>query len=167
MSAVLPHYKQGPMNKQVSALVIGGMIVNPTTVGSNTDLTVKPCGTSAAEIRHYIGVAGKDANVIAVQTGAANTYGQPAIDISVLDDYTSVYYGGVDIWVWYNGAVDEGDILTVSSTTAGTVVSGSAVTDVKLCVGKCTHPGGIAAGMLVANTLLGGGTYFLGRARIY
>jgi len=167
MSAVLPHYKQGPMNKQVSALVIGGMIVNPTTPGSATDLTVKPCGTSAAEIRHCLGVAGKDAAPITVQTGGANTYGQPAIDISVLDDYTAVYWGGVDIWVWYQGAVDEGDIITGSATTAGTVISGSAVTDVKLAIGRCTHPGGVTAGMLAANTLIGGSTYFLGRARIF
>jgi hypothetical protein len=165
MSAVLPHYKQGPMNKQVSALVIGGMIVCPTTIGSNTDLTVAPC--SAANARYYMGVAGKDANVIAVQTGAVNTYGQPAIDISVLDDYTSVYYGMVDIWVWYQGAVSEGDFLTISGTTAGTVVTGGATPAVVSTVGKCTHPGGIVSGMLTANTLIGGSTYFLGRARIF
>src|SRR6266567_2127779 len=139
MTAVLPHYKQGPMNKQVSTLVIGGMIVCPTTIGSATDLTVAPC--SAANTRYYLGVAGKDANTIAVQTGAANTYGQPAIDISVLDDYTAVYYG--------------------------TVVFNNAATDPNKIVGKCTHPGGITAGMLAANTLIGGSTYFLGRARIY
>jgi hypothetical protein len=167
MSAVLPHYKQGPINKQVSALVIGGMIVAPTTAGTNpsADLSVAPC--SAANTRYYLGVAGKDANVIAVQTGAANTYGQPAIDISVLDDYTAVYYGGVDIWVWYQGAVAEGDLLIISATTAGTVITNGAGTDPTKIVGKCTHPGGVSAGMLVANTLIGGSTYFLGRARIF
>lgn len=164
MTAVLPHYKQGPVNKQVSTLVIGGMIVCPTTIGSNTDLTVKPC--PSGNVRNALGVAGKDANVIAVQTGAANTYGQPAIDISVLDDYTSVYYGMVDIWVWYVGAVNEGDLLTVGST-AGTVSVAGASPSVDLVVGKCTHPGGITSGMLAANTLIGGGTYFLGRARIF
>jgi len=166
MSAVLPHYKQGPMNKQVSTLVIGGMIVGPTTPGSSTDLTVAPTSTGT-NAPYYLGVAGKDANTIAVQTGAANAYGQPAIDISVLDDYTSVYYGMVDIWVWYNGIVPEGMALIISTTTPGTVVTGSAVTDPKLIVGKCTYPGGVTSGMLVANTLLGGGTYFLGRARIF
>ncbi|SRR6266568_372200 len=165
MTAVLPHYKQGPMNKQVSTLVIGGMIVCPTTIGSATDLTVAPC--SAANTRYYLGVAGKDANTIAVQTGAANTYGQPAIDISVLDDYTAVYYGMVDIWVWYQGVVSEGDLLVISGTTNGTVVFNNAATDPNKIVGKCTHPGGITAGMLAANTLIGGSTYFLGRARIY
>jgi len=165
MTAVLPHYKSGPMNKQVSTLVIGGMIVCPTTIGSNSDLTVAPC--SAANVRYYLGVAGKDANVIAVQTGAANTYGQPAIDISVLDDYTAVYYGFVDIWVWYQGAVSEGDFLTISGTTPGTVVTGGATPAVVSTVGKCTHPGGVTAGMLATNTLIGGSTYFLGRARIF
>lgn len=165
MTAVLPHYKQGPMNKQVSTLVIGGMIVCPTTIGSSSDLTVAPC--SSANARYYLGVAGKDANVITVQTGAANTYGQPAIDISVLDDYTAVYYGMVDIFVWYQGAVSEGDFLTISGTTAGTVVTGGATPAVVSTVGKCSHPGGVTAGMLAANTLIGGSTYFLGRARIF
>lgn len=165
MSAVLPHYKQGPINKQVSTLVIGGMLVCPTTIGSSTDLTVAPC--SSANARYCLGVAGKDANVISVQTGAANSYGQPAIDISVLDDYTSVYYGGVDIWVWYQGAVSEGDLLTVSATTAGTVITNGTGTDPKVIVGRCTNPGGVTAGQLVANTLIGGSTYYLGRARIF
>lgn len=165
MTAVLPHYKQGPMNKQVSTLVIGGMIVCPTTIGSSSDLTVAPC--SAANARYCIGVAGKDANVISVQTGAANTYGQPAIDISVLDDYTAVYYGGVDIAVWYQGAVSEGDLLTISGTTAGTVVTNAAATDPNKIIGRCTQPGGVVAGNLAANTLIGGSTYFLGRARIF
>lgn len=175
MSAVLPHYKQGPINKQVSTLVIGGMIVGPTTPGSSTDLTVRPCPTTpASTVMLYLGVAGKDANVISVQTGAANSYGQPAIDISVLDDYTSVYYGGVDIWVWYSAAVSEGALLTVANT-AGTVGPwtqqgasyAQAAGDPGLIVGKCTNPGGVTSGQLVANTLIGGGTYYLGRARIF
>jgi hypothetical protein len=167
MSAVLPHYKQGPLNKQVSTLVIGGMIVRPTTIGSTTDLTVAPCPVAAGSSQYVLGVAGKDANVISVQTGSANSYGQPAIDISVLDDYTSVYYGGVDIWVWYNGIVSEGDLLTHSATTPGTVISNGSGTDPKVIFGRCTQPGGVAAGQLVANTLIGGSTYFLGRARIF
>jgi hypothetical protein len=64
------------------------------------------------------------------------------------------------------GAVPEGAPLIIGSTN-GTVVTGAAATDPKLIVGKCTHPGGVGGGMLVANTLIGGGTYFLGRARIY
>lgn len=170
MSAVLPHYKQGPLNKQVSTLVIGGMLVAPTTVGSTSDLTVKPCPVAAGSSRYALGIAGKDANVISVQTGAANSYGQPAIDISVLDDYTSVYYGGVDIWVWYEGtpgAISEGDLLTHSATTPGTVISNGSGTDPKVIIGKCTHPGGVPVGNFVANTLIGGSTYFLGRARIF
>jgi hypothetical protein len=153
------------MNKQVSTLVIGGMMVCPTTIGSASDLTVAPC--SSANARYCLGLAGKDANVISVQTGAANTYGQPAIDISVMDDYTAVYYGGVDIWAWYQGAVSEGDLLTISATTPGTLVTNGTGTDPKVIVGRCTHPGGVAAGMLAANTLIGGSTYYLGRARIF
>lgn len=163
MSAVLPHYKQGPANYQVSTLVIGGMFVQPTTLtAGTTDLTVKPAAVASVNV---LGVAGKDANVISVQTGAANAYGQPAIDISVLDDYTAVYYGGVDIWVWYSAAVQQGNKLLIANT-AGTVGPAGAGPAADQVVGICTHPGGVAAGMLVANTLIGGGTYFLGRARI-
>ena len=40
MSAVIPHYKQGPANKQVSALIYGGQLVQPTTTTpGTTDLT--------------------------------------------------------------------------------------------------------------------------------
>src|SRR5262252_9250599 len=106
MSAVLPHYKQGPANYQVNTLIFGGQLVeNNVFTAGTTDLTVKPAGAASV---HVLGVAGNDANVIAAQTGAPNTYGQPLIDISVLPDYVSVYYGGVDILVWYSASVTQG-----------------------------------------------------------
>jgi hypothetical protein len=166
MSAVLPHYKQGPANYQVSTLIFGGQLVEPTTQPSagatTTDLTVKP---TAATTTFCLGVAAKDANVIAAQTGAPNTYGQPQIDISLLDDYTSVYYGGVDIWCWYSGAAApgamlvcgaNGTLLTVGANVFGTVV------------GRCTHPGGVGTAMLTQQIGgLGSSAFFLGRARIF
>jgi hypothetical protein len=164
MSAVLPHYKQGPASYQVSALIYGGQLVENTTfTAGTTDLTVKP--SAAASVR-VLGVAGNDANVIAAQAGAANTYGQPQIDISVLPDYVSVYYGGVDIWVWYMAACQQGvKLIGAANGTVNTAGVGPAADQV---IGICTHPGGIAAGMLTQQ--IGGqgaASFFLGRARIF
>lgn len=164
MSAVLPHYKSGPQNFQVSTLIYGGQLVEPTTkTAGTTDLTVRPA--QAASVTCY-GVAGIDANVIATQTGAPNTYGQPAIDISVLTDYTAVYWGGVDIWVWYSGAVIPGTLLIAGAT--GTVVTAGTAPAADQVVGKCSHPGGVSGGMLTQQ--IGGqgaASFFLGRARIF
>jgi hypothetical protein len=164
MTAVLPHYKQGPANYQVSALIFGGQLVeNTTQTAGTTDLTVKPCVAASV---HCLGVAGKDANVLAAQTGAANTYGQPQIDISVLDDFTSVYYGGVDIWVWYSAACTPGiKLLCTANGTVGPAGAGPAADQV---VGICTHPGGVAAAQLTQQIGgLGATSFFLGRARIF
>lgn len=163
MSAVLPHYKQGPASYQVSALIYGGQLVENTTfTAGTTDLTVKPAGAASV---HCLGVAGNDANVVAAQAGAVNTYGQPQIDISVLPDYVSVYYGGVDIWVWYSAACTQGlKLLCTANGTVGPAGAGPASDQV---VGICTHPGGVAAGMLTQQ--IGGSgasSFFLGRARI-
>jgi hypothetical protein len=163
MTAVLPHYRSGPANYQVSALIFGGQLVeNTTQTAGTTDLTVKPC--TAASV-HCLGVAGKDANVLTAQTGAANTYGQPQIDISVLDDFTSVYYGGVDIWVWYSAACTPGiKLLATANGTVGPAGAGPAADQV---VGICTHPGGVAAAQLTQQIGgLGATSFFLGRARI-
>src|SRR5437660_8388703 len=118
MPAVLPHYRGGPANYQVSALTIGGQLVeNTTQTAGTTDLTVRP---SAAGSKAILGVAGKDANVLAAQTGTVNAYGATGIDISVLDDFVSVHRG-VDIWVWYAGACNPGVLLIGGAT--GTVVT--------------------------------------------
>jgi len=163
MTAVLPHYKQGPANYQVSALIFGGqMVENTTQTAGTTDLTVKPAVAASV---HCLGVAGKDANVLAAQSGTPNTYGQPQIDISVLDDFTAVYYGGVDIWVWYSAACTPGiKLLCTANGTVGPAAAGPAADQV---VGICTHPGGVSTAMLtqqIGGT--GASSFFLGRARI-
>jgi hypothetical protein len=187
MTAVLPHYKAGPANYQVAALVYGGQFVTPNTLtAGTTDLTVKVSvgGASGSGDLNVIGVAGADANTISTQTGAANTYGQPLIDISVLTDYVPVYYGGVDIWAWYGGPALPGEKLIVGTGTSGHTVAGSvtgvsqspygggsgttALTAVyNSIVGICTHPGGVSSAMLTQQ--IGGqgsAYYFLGRVRL-
>lgn len=188
MTAVLPHYTRGPANYQAAALIYGGQFVEPDTqVPGTTDLTVKVSvgGTGAAGATNCVGVAGTDANVITTQTGAANSYGQPLIDISVLTDYVAVYSGGWDIWVWYAGPAASGDLLVVGTGTSGhavagavaspgqgTVYGGSAGTQAITAaynnvVARCTHPGGVSSAMLTQQ--IGGqgsAYYFLGRARV-
>jgi hypothetical protein len=163
MSAVLPHYKMGPANFQAGTLIYGGQLVQFNSVANpSTDLTVV-LGT-AASVR-ILGVAGNDANVIATQSGAANAYGQPLIDISVLTDYVSVYYGHTDIWCWYSGAVVQGTLVIAGAT--GTVVTAGAAPASDQVVGKCTHPGGVSAAMLTQQ--IGGqgaASFFLGRVRL-
>jgi hypothetical protein len=185
MTAVLPHYKMGPANFQVASLVYGGQIVSPHVPGTpgTTDFTVIPSvgGTSAAGDIQTLGVAGQDGNVISTQTGAANSYGQPQIDISVLTDYISVWYGGVDIWVWYGGPALYGELLTVGAVVGAnangcvmgisqtpknptTTITGT-TTNV---MGRCTQPGGVAAASLTQQ--IGGqgsAVYYLARARIF
>lgn len=175
MSAVIPHYKVGgPASKQAAGLIFGGEFVcaNTQTAGT-TDLTVKLADATASP-QTWLGVAGADGNVVATQTGAANAYGEPAIDLSVLLDYIPVYYGGWDIWVWYSGAATEGQPLKLAAAgnASGTVVGATVGTDhAELFVARCTHPGGVAAGFLTQS--IGGGAggggssvYFLGRARL-
>ena len=167
MTAVLPHYTRGPANYQAAGLIYGGQFVVPDTLtAGTTDLTVKvvaPAATAAATgNRTCLGVAGADANVITTQTGAANAYGQPLIDISVLGDYVAVYSGGWDIWCWYGGPAGPGELLVVGTGTTGHTVAGC-VTGIAgtpfgnstgdhgdhaaygNIVARCTHPGGVSA----------------------
>jgi len=166
MSAVLPHYRPGgPQSKQVATLIYGGQLVQPNTLtAGTTDLTVTLALSAST---HVLGVAGDDGNVVTAQTAAANAYGQPQIDISVLTDYIPVYYGDVDIYVWYSGAVVEGTKLIIGSV-AGTVITAGVGPAADQVVGMCTHPGGVSAAMLTQQ--IGGqgsAAYFLGRARIF
>lgn len=188
MTAVLPHYRTGPASYQAAGLIYGGQFVVPNTItAGTTDLTVAVApggiGAAATGVTNVLGVAGGDANTILTQTGAANSYGEPLIDLSVLGDYVSVYYGGVDIWCWYGGPAAVGEELVIGTGTSGHTVAGcvtgiatgtpyfstTAITAFtpNTIVGRCTHPGGVSAAMLTQQ--IGGqgsAYYFLGRARI-
>ena len=177
MTAVLPVYKQGPIQLQAATLIFGGQLVAPNTLtAGTTDLTVKPAtNATVPQQAACLGVAGNDANVLATQTGAANTYGQPQIDISVLPDYVSIYYGGIDIWVWYSAACTQGQLLMISNTNGCVgpfaeqgAAYAQASGDAAFIVGRCTNPGGVAAGQLTQQIGgLGGASFYLGRARIF
>jgi hypothetical protein len=182
MTAVLPHYKMGPANLQAATLIFGGQFVMPNTQGyASTDYTVKLAtnGGSPAGTIYTLGVAGNDAAPITTQTGAANTYGEPQIDISVLTDYVSVWYGGVDIFAWYSNCNAYcGQLLTINSiygTVGPWTEQGAsyaqAAGDPGLIVGRCMVNGGVSTAMCTQQ--IGGGaggggasSYYLGRVRV-
>jgi hypothetical protein len=163
MSAVLPHYKQGPASYQVSTLTFGGQLVEPTTqTAGTTDFTVKPAAANSVNV---LGVAAADANVIATQTGAPNTYGEPLIDLSVLGDYVPVWYGGIDILVWYSAQAVCGQLLLITANGTVGPYSGGTYSQI---VGKCTANGGVTSAQLTQQIGgLGSAVYFLARARIF
>ena len=166
MTAVLPHYKPGgPANLQVATLVYGGQFVMPNNAtAGTTDLSVKVATSAATTV---LGVAATDANVVTTQTGAANSYGQPLIDISVLTDYAAVYYGGWDIWCWFAGAASFGQKLIIHSSSVGAVTGAGAGPAADQVVGTCSMPGGVSSAMLTQQ--IGGqgsAVYYLGRARV-
>src|ERR1017187_4355207 len=144
MSAVLPHYRLGPANLQASTLIYGGQFVQTTTLtAGTTDLTIKLALSASVNV---LGVAGSDANVISTQTGAANAYGQPLIDISVLGDYVPVYYT-TDIWCWYMGAAICGQKLIIGVTAGFCTATGAGPASVQVPA-MCTRPGGDSSAML-------------------
>lgn len=165
MPGQVPHYKSGPSNFQVATLIFAGQFVMANTQAyATTDYTIKVAASASI---YSLGVAGNDANVVSAQTGAANTYGQPAIDISVLTDYCAVYYGGVETWVWYVGQAYVGQRLIIGATQ-GAVTAAGVGPAADQVVGVCTHPGGVASAMLTqAIGGLGSAVYFLGRARVF
>lgn len=164
MTAVVAHYSRGPASYQVATLIYGGQFVMPNnSTPGTTDLSVKVATSAATTV---LGVAGTDANVVSTQTGAANSYGQPQIDISVLTDYAPVYYGGWDIWVWYVGQASIGQKLIIGGS-GGAVTGAGAGPASDQVVGVCTMPGGVSSAMLTQQ--IGGqgsAVYFLGRARV-
>jgi hypothetical protein len=147
MAGSLPHYTTGPDSYQVSALVHGGTLV---VADGSSATTVSTAGAGSALV---LGVAGNDAAPIVDQTGNTTSYGDTLLDVSVLPDYVAVHRN-VDIRLTYAAAATFGALL--KSAASGQVtpwISGSDAAG--LIVGRCTQPGGVAAGATV------------GRARIF
>jgi|SRR5581483_8773578 len=148
MSGNLPHYQHGPDSYQVSALVKGGTLVVADGSGAST---VSTAGAGAANV---LGVAGNDAAPIVDQTGATTSYGDPLLDVSALTDYVAVRHGE-DCRVTYAAAATFGALL--KSAANGQVTPWVSGTDAAgLIVGRCTQPGGVAAGATVARARIFG-----------
>lgn len=145
MSGVLPHSENGPDNFQVSALVLGGQLVVPDA-GPAT--TVSVAGGGAINV---LGVAGNDASPLVSQASFvdANAGNQPLVDLSVLPDYTAVHRGPVDIRVTYAAAAAFGILLKAAASGQVTPWVSGTDTNPATIVGKCTQPGGVAAGATI------------------
>ena len=83
---------------------------------------------------------------IVSQAGNTTGYGSPLLDVSVLPDYTAVY-SGVDIHVTYAAAATFGALLMAAASGQVTPFTGTTYSQI---VGRCTQPGGVAAGATVA-----------------
>lgn len=149
MSGVQPHYKLGPDSYQVSATVLGGQLVIPD---ASPATTVSVADAAAVNV---LGVAGNDASPYVSQAAFtdSNSGGQPLVDVSVLPDYTAVYHGPCDIRVTYAAAANFGALLMAAANGQVTPFTGSTYSQI---VGRCTQPGGVAAGATVARMRLFG-----------
>jgi len=149
MPGALPHNRLGPDSFQVSAQVLGGQLV---VADGSSATTVSVAGVGAILV---LGVAGADAAPIVSQAGNTTAYGQSLTDISVLPDYVPVYHG-VDMHVTYAAAAVFGVLLKVAALGQVTPWVSGVDTNAALIVGRCTQPGGVAAGATVARARIFG-----------
>lgn len=149
MPGAIPHTKNGPDSLQVSALVLGGQLLVPTSANATT---VMPCASSGA--LNVLGVAGNDASPYVSQAAFVDQYAgnQPLVDVGVLPDYTAVHRSPTDIRVTYEAACSFGQQL-MSAATAGNVKAWDGVTPSTI-IGKCTQPGGVTAGATIGRMRL-------------
>jgi hypothetical protein len=140
----LPHYQfGGPANYQVSALVTDGQLV---VADGASATTVSPAGANAINV---LGVAGHAASPIVSQAGNTTGYGAPVVDVSVLPDYVNVYTG-VDTHVTYAATATFGQLLKAAASGQVTPWVDGTDTHPAYIIGRCTQPGGVAAGATVA-----------------
>jgi hypothetical protein len=149
VSGFLPHYRLGPDSYQVSATVYGGTLV--VADGSSAS-TVSTAGANAINV---LGVAGNDASPIVSQAGNTTSYGDPLVDISALSDYTAVWHGS-DGPVTYAAAATFGQLLKAAASGQVTPWVSGTDTNAATIVGRCTQPGGVAAGATVARARIFG-----------
>jgi hypothetical protein len=149
MTGVTPTHKSGPDSYQVSATVYGGSLV---IADDSSATTVSTAGAGAISV---LGVAGNDASPVVSQAGNLNSYNAPIVDASFLDDYTAVHHG-CDISVTYAAAATFGQLLKAAATGQVTPWVSGTDTNPATIVGRCTQPGGVAAGSTVARARIFG-----------
>ena len=149
MPGALPHYGRGPASYQVSAAVAGGTLV---VADGSSATTVSTAGAAAVNV---LGYAGNDAAPIPNQAGNTDSLagGAPILDISVVPDYTAVYMGPCDVHVTYAAAATFGALLMTAASGQVTPFTGSTYSQI---IGRCTQPGGVAAGATVGRMRLFG-----------
>lgn len=149
MPGVIAHYKSGPDSYQVSAAVVGGTLV---VADGSSATTVSTAGANAINV---LGVAGNDASPVVSQAGNTTSYGAPIVDASFLDDYVAVHHG-CDINVTYAAAATFGQLLKSAASGQVTPWVDGTDTHPAYIIGRCTQPGGVAAGSTVARARIFG-----------
>lgn len=126
MAGVPVRLRMGPDTYQVSAAVVGGQLVVPTTGGK-----IGPAGASALTV---LGVALNDA--LPAGSDVDTTFSTVRPDVAVA-------YGPAEVRVTYTAAAVFGAKLMAAA--AGQVTPVTADGDPRLIVGICTEPAGVGA----------------------
>lgn len=144
MSSVVPYNKQGPDTFVVSALIDGGVLVepdgaNPGKVKAATAGTTKCLGVTQYPAAPSGSIQGN------------TSYGEIVIDMSTLQEETAVAWQGT-YPLKATGAIAFGDLVvcaangTVATAAAVTTPTPADVTSTRAIVGKCVEPLGITGG---------------------
>lgn len=146
MSSVVPYNVQGPDTYVVSALIDGGVLVEPD--GANPGkVKVATAGTTKC-----LGVTLYSAAPAGSIQGTTS-YGEVVIDMSTLQEEVAVAWQGT-YKLKATGAIAFGDLVvvaangTVSTAAAVTTPTPGDVTTTRAIVGRCVEPLGIAGGAL-------------------
>jgi hypothetical protein len=144
MTAVVPYNKIGPDTYVVSALIDGGVLVEPDGAAPGKVKAATAGTTKCLGVTQYS----------AAPSGAiqGNTsYGEVVIDMSTLQEEVAVAWQGT-FSLKATGAVAFGDLVvcaavgTVATAAAVTTPTPADVTTSRAIVGRCVEPLGIASG---------------------
>lgn len=148
MAAVVQVTKTGPRTYTPAEVITGGQLVE----GRATPAIVAGIGASGARVgvaaaasTKVLGVALTDAQPPeAVVTTATTVNGRPQLAAFVLPVVVPVAYSGDEVPVTYAATAAFGDPLIAAAN--GQVTPAGATPDARTIVGRCTNPGGVAAG---------------------
>lgn len=144
MSSVVPYNTQGPDTYVVSALIDGGVLVepdgaNPGKVKAATAGTTKCLGATLYSAAPAGSIQG------------TTSYGEVVIDMSTLQEEVAVMWQGT-VKLKATGAIAFGDKVvcaangTVATVAAVTTPTPADVTNSRAIVGTCVEPLGITSG---------------------
>lgn len=138
MSAVRQRTKTGPRSYTPGEAVNGGQVLEGHT--GNDRAWVAGAGSL-----RVLGVALTDAvNPEAISQTPATVNGRPVLNAALLPDSVAVADSGIETEVTYAAAAQFGDRLIAAA--GGNVTPAGATPDARTIVGKCSQPGGVAAG---------------------
>ncbi len=149
MPGVLQVTKTGPRTYTPVEAILGGQLVEgrtgtPTAQQGASGALV---GVAAASSTKVVGVALVDcvpSSVAAAAALPATVLGRQQLAAYPQVQVCTTAYSGDEVPVVYATAADFGDPLIAAA--AGQVGKAGVAPDARTIVGRCTHPGGVAAG---------------------